>query len=127
MSIGKHRSESESGRAIEARLIRELESLSAALESRSDDGAVELDQTRIGRVSRIDAIQQQQMSQGLRERMQRQRIRIEAALRRLQDGSYGSCCSCGEDITPARLEADPSAPFCTECQQAIDGRRGAGA
>lgn len=42
----------------------------------------------------------------------------EAALRRLDDGSYGLCAECGQPIAPARLEALPSARHCLPCQKA---------
>lgn len=42
---------------------------------------------------------------------------IDAALRRITDGSYGSCCDCGADITPARLQAAPEAARCIGCQE----------
>lgn len=41
--------------------------------------------------------------------------RIDAALARIEDGSYGVCVKCGEDIAPARLEALPDTPLCVNC------------
>lgn len=41
--------------------------------------------------------------------------RIDAALARIDDGTYGECAKCGDDITPARLAAVPDTPFCTKC------------
>ena len=43
-----------------------------------------------------------------------------AALRRIQDGSFGTCQQCDEDIHPKRLAAVPWAPFCIRCQDAAD-------
>lgn len=40
---------------------------------------------------------------------------IEAALKRLDDGKYGICVNCGEEISEARLKAVPHAPLCKEC------------
>ena len=40
---------------------------------------------------------------------------IEAALAKLEDGTYGLCEDCGQAIAPARLEAMPSARFCITC------------
>jgi RNA polymerase-binding transcription factor len=48
-----------------------------------------------------------------------------AALRRIQDGSYGVCEECNEPISPRRLRAVPSAALCIRCQEAIDCRCGA--
>ncbi|MEW5874523.1 MAG: TraR/DksA C4-type zinc finger protein [Candidatus Zixiibacteriota bacterium] len=42
---------------------------------------------------------------------------IDEALRRIADGTYGKCVSCGEDISPARLEAVPHARFCIKCKE----------
>ena len=69
----------------------------------------------IGRVSRMDAIQQQQMSLESKNRAQLTLKQIEAALERVQDGSYGVCLKCEEQISEKRLKARPEAPFCTQC------------
>ncbi len=45
---------------------------------------------------------------------------VEAALRRLKDGSYGQCIDCGEAIPAARLHADPAAARCIRCQEAAE-------
>lgn len=46
--------------------------------------------------------------------------RVEAALRRLEDGSYGLCVDCGVAIAPARLQAAPDAPRCIACQEKLE-------
>jgi DnaK suppressor protein len=84
-----------------------------SLEAR--DGPVELDQTVQGRVSRIDAITQQQMALASKARLQLQLARIDAALGRIKDGSYGDCSRCEEPIEPRRLQADPAAVMCMPC------------
>jgi DnaK suppressor protein len=43
-----------------------------------------------------------------------------AALRRIQEGSFGTCQECDEDIHPKRLAAVPWAAFCIQCQEAVD-------
>lgn len=43
-----------------------------------------------------------------------------AALRRIQDGSFGTCQHCDEDIHPKRLAAVPWAAFCIRCQEVLD-------
>ena len=83
---------------------------------------VELDQQRFGRVSRMDALQAQAMSAAGRERRQRERRRIDAALARIDEGEYGGCIDCGEDIDPRRLAADPAAALCLACAEARDAR-----
>lgn len=86
-------------------------------EMRGDDsaGTVELDQTRLGRLSRVDAMQAQQMAKASSRRRQVERGRIAAALRRIDDGEYGYCLSCGEPIPEPRLTIDPAATQCVGC------------
>lgn len=76
---------------------------------------VELDQTKIGRLSRMDAMQAQEMAKAMEVRRHQEIARIDAALGRLEDGEYGYCVSCGEEITPKRLELDPSIATCIAC------------
>ena len=45
------------------------------------------------------------------------RGKVRAALKRLEEGTYGRCVSCGAEIDPARLEALPYTEFCLECQK----------
>ena len=76
---------------------------------------VTLDQQSVGRLSRMDAMQQQAMANATNQRRQADLIRIEAALERLQNDDYGFCENCGEEIAPKRLEIDPLATRCTQC------------
>jgi len=45
---------------------------------------------------------------------------VDAAMQRLDDGSYGTCARCGQPIVPARLEARPAAIYCIDCQAIVD-------
>ena len=87
--------------------------------SRSADarqaGTVELDQSRIGRLSRMDALQGQAMQAALARRRDALLLRINAALERINEGEYGYCLSCGDPIDVRRLEADPTSVQCTRC------------
>lgn len=76
---------------------------------------VSLDQTKVGRLSRMDALQSQAMSQEVTRRRQGELQRIGSALERLKDGEFGYCVTCGEDIEKARLELDPAVPQCLRC------------
>lgn len=101
---------------------RHLQARKAELEAGSEaaDEArrpVELDQTRQGRLSRMDALQGQAMSQAAERRRQIELKRIEAAFQRMEQGEYGYCVSCGEPIAVKRLEADPTTPLCIDCAQ----------
>lgn len=105
---------------------RALDALIASLETSLAESAeaarpVELDQPAIGRVSRIDAFQQQKMLEANRA-SQAARLRLaRAALRRLDDGEYGDCMACGEAIAAARLQARPESLYCIQCQSAREG------
>ncbi len=101
---------------------RILEKL-AALESldetaRESTATVELDQTRQGRLSRMDALQGQAMARAGDARRKTEIRRLKAALERLERGEYGDCLECGEAIAEARLSADPAATLCMECAEA---------
>ena len=81
---------------------------------------VELDQTRQGRLSRMDAMQAQAMSTATGEQRRRLLGEIARALGRLEDGSYGECFECGEPVAPGRLEANPTATLCIDCAEALE-------
>lgn len=70
----------------------------------------------IGRLSRMDAIQQQQMALNAKRQTENSIQQVEAALARIDDGTYGVCLKCEEEISEKRLLAKPEAPFCTDCQ-----------
>lgn len=78
----------------------------------ADGAPVELDQTQQGRLSRMVAMQQQAMAEETRRRRQREVQSIEAALRRVDEGEYGFCITCGDAIEPERLSLNPATPFC---------------
>lgn len=76
---------------------------------------VALDQQSVGRLSRMDAMQRQAMSQEQERRRAREILRIDRALQRLEEGEYGVCQECGEDISQKRLSVDPAAHLCITC------------
>lgn len=76
---------------------------------------VALDQASVGRVSRIDALQGQQMALAQDRNRAAELVRIEAALQRIEDGAFGYCLVCDEPIAEKRLRFDPSAPTCISC------------
>lgn len=78
-------------------------------------GTVTLDQQSVGRLSRMDALQQQAMAQATDRQRLAELTRIELALRLLDTGDYGYCSNCGEEIPEKRLEIDPSATICVRC------------
>ncbi|AWW73379.1 molecular chaperone DnaK [Erythrobacter sp. KY5] len=76
---------------------------------------VELQQDSVGRLSRMDAMQQQAMAQAQGRRRAAERTRITAALQRLDEDEWGYCMRCGEEIAQARLRHDPSVAVCVGC------------
>jgi len=90
--------------------LEEISSLSA--ESRNP---VALDQQSVGRLSRMDAMQQQAMSKATEQKRQVNLVRVEAALRRVRDDEYGYCQNCGNEIPDGRLAIDPMTETCVGC------------
>ena len=81
---------------------------------------VELDQARVGRLSRMDAIQGQQMAQETARRRQDRLRAIGGALRRIDSGEFGYCTVCGEEIDRRRLSFDPTKARCVGCAERVD-------
>ena len=76
---------------------------------------VALDQSSVGRLSRMDAMQQQAMALAGQERQDELLQRIKAALIRIDDDEYGDCIECLSPIPIARLEIDPAIECCVNC------------
>lgn len=107
---------------MRGRLLERREALTRLADTASDATAtVELDQTRIGRLSRMDAMQSQAMARELVRRNRRERTAIDGALERIANGEYGICRGCEEEIPEGRLRANPSTPLCVGCAE--DGGR----
>jgi DnaK suppressor protein len=63
---------------------------------------------------------EQQRDLALRDRAIAHLAQVDAALARLDDGTFGRCTRCGNPIAPERLEALPWAAHCIDCQTALD-------
>lgn len=101
-----------------ALLIRQRERLITADETGHQAAeTVELDQSRVGRLSRMDAMQAQAMSIATNQRRARHLQQIDSALQRITAGDYGDCLSCAEPIAGPRLKADPAATLCIQCAE----------
>ena len=100
-------------RAVLEKRRAELTDLSQSTER--DRAPVELDQTRMGRLSRMDAMQGQEMAKAQYVRRTQELQRLETALHRLDDDSYGLCLRCCDEIAHGRLRADPATPLCIAC------------
>lgn len=91
-----------------ARLAEEMSSSEADREGVAPDKA-------IGRLSRLDSMQMQEVAKEAQRRREERLHLLEAARDRIDGGDYGTCQRCGEDIPWARLEARPEAPHCGRC------------
>ncbi len=103
-----------------AELREELERQLAKLEKSmmvTDEAlkTVELDQSAVGRLSRMDSLQSQGIAKGLREREVVGLALIQEAIRRLDAGTYGLCTVCGGEVAFERLLVFPESATCTPC------------
>jgi len=104
------------------RLLKLREQIEAAVDAGADSASVvELDQSKVGRLSRMDAMQAQAMAKASSQRREAMLRNIEAALKRLDEGDYGLCRDCDEPINPKRLEFDPTALRCIDCESKREG------
>ncbi len=95
--------------------VRRDELIKAKEQAGNPHRAVNVDQSQVGRLNRIEAIQEQAMAIEAERRRQTELGHIEAALKRIENGSYGYCVTCGERIAPKRLEHDPAVRQCINC------------
>jgi DnaK suppressor protein len=109
-----------------SQLSTALDELACELRARlvtSKDGARPVDlEEPIGRLSRMEAMQQQSMTQANRRSAQRRLQQVEAAQHRFERDDYGECAECGETIGYARLSVRPEAPLCIGCQSLRETR-----
>jgi len=103
------------------KLLKLRAELQAIAETADASAAVvELDQSKVGRLSRMDALQAQEMAKASSARREQMLRRIEAALKRIDDDEYGDCKKCDEPINPKRLEFDPTAVLCIDCASKLE-------
>lgn len=99
-------------------LLKEREEIRGTEKASAEDrGTVTLDQQSVGRLSRMDAMQRQAMAQATSRRRAGRDARIAAALRRIEEGEFGFCQECGEEIATRRLALDPTLAICVPCAQ----------
>ena len=102
-------------------LLRRREELEHVLALSKDGSApVDLDQP-IGRLSRMEAMQQQQMVRASRSAQEAELRRVSVALADMDSGDYGHCRECDEPIPYRRLEIRPDTRICVTCQQRREG------
>ena len=100
--------------------LLQLKKVHQALEqefAKSGDTVI-LDQSSVGRLSRMDAMQNQKMALEASRRREMHADGIEGGLRRIELGSFGHCFYCEEEIPFPRLEADPTNTCCLKCAEA---------
>ena len=103
-------------KAIKTALERDRDSiLEVSAASADERRPVVLDQQSVGRLSRMDAMQVQAMAQAVEARRRGRLQLIDAALRRLADGDYGTCTECDDEIPLKRLAIDPTIARCVDC------------
>ena len=94
----------------------EMGQLRALSETAKESRApVKLDQQSVGRLSRMDAMQQQSMELATEDRRQQRLTALSAALKRIEAGDYGYCLKCDDEISAGRLAADPAVFLCIGC------------
>ncbi|MBD0320518.1 MAG: TraR/DksA C4-type zinc finger protein [Gemmatimonadetes bacterium] len=104
---------------IRTELLRTLTKLERSLKISGESARPrDLEQDTVGRLSRIDALQTQGLTKTLAERERAQLAQVVDALRRIEEGSYGSCNACGGAIPFERLLVFPETRACTTCARA---------
>ncbi|MEZ5759321.1 MAG: TraR/DksA C4-type zinc finger protein [Emcibacteraceae bacterium] len=107
---------SQSFNHFKKRLLEKKQALLSIIEGAKDNSkAVTLDQSTVGRLSRMDAMQGQAMAEEVKRRRLNDLKKIDAALRRIEEDDFGYCLNCGDDIDEKRLAFDPSITLCTNC------------
>ena len=109
-------------RTIKSDLTGTLKELTLALAGlRESAKPVDLDMP-IGRLSRVDAMQQQSMAKANRKAVEQRVQRIRAALKRIETGDFGYCLTCDDNIALKRLKARPETTTCLSCQAERESR-----
>ncbi len=107
--------------ARERLLARRAELDALAVATADSRQPVELDQSMVGRLSRMDAMQVREMALETARRRENELRRIAAALKRIDADEYGYCIRCGEIIAAKRLALDPMVPLCIDCARSGRG------
>ena len=108
-----------------AQLLRAMREAMAEADASVKEAAkpVELDQARMGRLSRMEDMQAQAIASALNRRRDVMQQRIDGALERIEKGGYGVCLVCKTPIDARRLNFDPTAALCPPCAEKAEARR----
>lgn len=96
-------------------LQRTLTKIERSLQLNGGERTTDLDQSAVGRLSRIEAIQNQGFTQNLHDRERLQLEQVVEALKRVEAGTYGLCTTCKEPIVYERLAVFPETRTCGRC------------
>lgn len=105
------------GKEIRLKLVirEKIESLQSKLLEENEETKPISPDVSIGRLSRLDSMQMQQMALEMERRQKTELDELEKALARMKTGTYGMCENCGHEIAEARLQAMPATEFCIDC------------
>jgi DnaK suppressor protein len=95
---------------------RDLLEALAAKQAQTDTEPIAPDKA-IGRLSRLDAMQIQEVAKEAKRRREQRMAELQDALYRMDVGKYGRCENCREWICYERLEAQPEVRFCGDCRR----------
>lgn len=101
-------------------LTQQKELLDVQQSGKKAAATVKLDQTSVGRLSRMDAMQSQAMLQEAVRRREQSLRDIDEALAKIESGDYGLCEECGEEIAEKRLHFNPAVYCCIECSSKLE-------
>ena len=100
---------------LEELIVGELARIREESESSEKEREAIAPDVSIGRLSRLDAMQMQEVAKEADRRREERIARLEVALDQLDEGTYGRCETCGEDIVFERLKIAPEANRCSRC------------
>lgn len=107
---------------LRAQLLELRTSLEASVASSADSvKPVDLDEP-IGRLSRMELMQQQHTATATRESARTRLAQVNTALRHVDEGEYGACVECEEPIGYRRLSAQPESQLCLGCKSSREAR-----
>ena len=101
--------------SIRHKIVSRINELESILSTNSEDTKPIEPDVSIGRLSRLDSMQMQQMALEQKRRQEAELQKLQEALKRIEDNSYGTCMVCRQPIMVARLEAQPEAILCVNC------------
>ncbi|MEM6916384.1 MAG: TraR/DksA C4-type zinc finger protein [Verrucomicrobiota bacterium] len=100
---------------LEELILAELDRLHTESKSSEEEREAISPDVSIGRLSRLDSMQMQEVAKEANRRREERIARLEVALDQLDEGTYGRCEACGDDIEFERLKVTPEAMRCSGC------------